>query len=107
LGQFSAKSVQGPLEAITGRRYGIAAFAPHIKAFTDASRGSVLVREGIPRRYTYRFRNPLLQPFTIISAIAQHLIPDDYLQDYFGDSRPTPLEVPLFSDGFELEDSAE
>ena len=96
LGQFSAKAVQEPLWAITRRQYNIPAFAPHLNAFTAADRGSVLVKEGVRRRYTYRFRNPLLQPFSILAAMADNLIPDDYLQGFFGDFDPAGTELALF-----------
>jgi len=93
LGQFTARAVQDPLNAIVNRHLDIAAFAPHLKAFTAIDRGSVLVQEGIRRRFTYRFRNPLLQPFTILAAMANGLIPDDYLRVYFGDDVPASDHV--------------
>lgn len=77
LGAFTSRAVREPLSEIMGRVYEIPAFAPHLKAFTDMDRGSVLKREGTPRRYTYRFRNPLLQPFAVLTALSEGLIPDD------------------------------
>ena len=58
-----------------GRPYDIPAFAPHLKAFTEIDRGNVLRKDGVPRRYRYRFRNPLLQPFSILSALTEGVIP--------------------------------
>ncbi|WP_076260902.1 AAA family ATPase [Intrasporangium flavum] len=77
LGGFTSRAVRDPLSRIMGRVYEIPAFAPHLKAFTDADRGSVLKREGTPRRYTYRFRNPLLQPFAVLTALSEGLIPEE------------------------------
>ncbi len=68
---------------IMGKPYGIPAFAPHLDAFTSASRGAVLKKEGVRRRFTYRFRNPLLQPFAILAAIAEGVIPENYKNEMF------------------------
>lgn len=84
LGYFTAGAVREPMSRIMGRQYDIPAFAPHLNAFTEVDRGSVLRKEGVPRRYTYRFRNPLLQPFAILGAIAENSIPDDYKRDLYG-----------------------
>ncbi|MET8721854.1 AAA family ATPase [Streptomyces misionensis] len=78
LGQFTAGAVREPLSRIMGKPYEIPAFAPHLKAFTGDERGSVLKREGPERRYTYRFRNPLMQPFAILTSLAEGEIPEDY-----------------------------
>jgi hypothetical protein len=85
LGQFFSAAVREPMSRIMGSRYDIPAFAPHLKAFTEFDRGSVLVQEGTARRYTYRFRNPLLQPFAVLTAISEGLIPEDYLQELLGE----------------------
>jgi hypothetical protein len=62
------------MSRIMGRRYEIAAFSRHLADFCDKDRGSVLERTGIPRRYRFRFRNPLLQPFVIMCGLADELI---------------------------------
>lgn len=84
LGYFTAGSVREPMSRIMGRPYEIAAFAPHLNAFTEVDRGSVLRKEGPKRRYVYRFRNPLLQPFAILAAISDGSIPEDYQNELFG-----------------------
>lgn len=75
LSQFTAAAVREPMSSIMGSTYDIPSFAPHLKAFTKSDRGAILIREGVERRYTYRFRNPLLQPFALLSAIADGLLP--------------------------------
>jgi Cdc6-like AAA superfamily ATPase len=85
LGQFTASAVREPMTRIMGRGYDIPAFAPHLKAFTEFDRGQVLRREGSERKYTYRFRNPLLQPFSVLVALAEGLIPDEYANELMGD----------------------
>ena len=84
LGYFTAGAVREPMSRIMGRSYDVRAFSSHLKAFTEFERGSVLQREGIPRRYTYRFRNPLLQPFAVLVALAEGTLPEDYRHELFG-----------------------
>jgi len=85
LGYFTAAAVRDPMSRIMGRQYTIPAFAPHLNAFTELDRGSVLRKDGTPRKYIYRFRNPLLQPFAIFSALAEGVIPEDYKRELFGE----------------------
>ena len=77
LGYFAAADVRQPMRRITGRGYGVSAFARHLKEFCGERRGRVLRRVGSPRRYRYRFRNPLLQPFTIMTGLASRLLSSD------------------------------
>ncbi len=84
LGYFTAGSVREPMRRITGRYYEIAAFAPHLNAFTEVDRGCVLRKEGPRRRFIYRFRNQLLQSFSVFAALADGLIPDDYVKELYG-----------------------
>jgi Cdc6-like AAA superfamily ATPase len=74
LGYFAAVDVRDPMSGIMKKRYEIAAFARHLADFCAADRGSVLERTGIPRRYRFRFRNPLLQPFVIMQGLSGKLI---------------------------------
>ena len=74
LGYFTAVNVRAPLERITGRQFKIPAFAGHLDAFSSEKRGNVLQKTGIPRRFRFRFENPLLQPFVIIHGLAKGLI---------------------------------
>ncbi len=79
LGFFPAGALRDPLEMITGKRYEIPAFAPHLKKFLEPGRGSVLRREGEPRSYFYRFANPLLQPYVILNGLSEKVISDETL----------------------------
>jgi hypothetical protein len=74
LGYFAAGDVREPMSKIMGKRYEIAAFSRHLAEFCAADRGPVLERTGVPRRYRFRFRNPLLQPFVIMQGLAEGLI---------------------------------
>lgn len=68
LGYFAAADVRTPLQRITGKPYGIAAFTKHLHAFCEKERGAVLERAGQKFSYRFRFRNPLLQPFIILKG---------------------------------------
>lgn len=70
LGYFAATDLREPLNAITQKAYGIPAFSPHLHELTDEDRGAVLQKTGTPRRFRFRFRNPLLQPYVIMRALA-------------------------------------
>jgi Cdc6-like AAA superfamily ATPase len=74
LGYFAAVDVREPMSHIMGRRYEIPAFLRHLADFCREDRGPVLERIGVPRRYRFRFRNPLLQPFVIMRGLAAELI---------------------------------
>jgi len=81
LGRFAAANVRDPLSRITGEDYSIAAFSRHLNDFSD-NRGPVLYKEGEKRRYRYRFRNPLMQPYAIMHGFSEGLVDDDILEDF-------------------------
>jgi Cdc6-like AAA superfamily ATPase len=74
LGYFAAIDVREPLSSIMGRPYQIPAFARHLDELASPNRGGVLQKSGAPRRYRFRFAEPLLQPYAIMKAIAHRLI---------------------------------
>ena len=80
LGYFAAADVREPMGRIMGRKYTIAAFSRHLFDFCDSARGPVLERIGTARRYRFRFRNPLLQPFVIMQGLSVGLIDRERLQ---------------------------
>ncbi|BBZ44739.1 ATP-binding protein [Mycobacterium parmense] len=86
LGYFAPPAVRQPLSDVMKRDYDIPAFSRHLKDFTGYDRGSVLKRDGVERRYRYRFRNPLLQPFTVLHAINEGTLPAKYQRQIFGGS---------------------
>jgi hypothetical protein len=69
-GFFRAAAIEGPLTAIKAKSYKVPAFARHLEAFRSEERGKVLVREGTPKYYRLRFRDPLLQPYVIMRGCA-------------------------------------
>ena len=76
LGFFSAPDVRDKLSKITGKYYDIPAFANHLTDFssTDGSRGGVLTKRGIERRFRYRFVDPLLPPYVVMKGSLEGLI---------------------------------
>lgn len=83
LGYFTAKSVAEPMSKIMGKPYAIPAFSRHLASFLEDDRGCVLQRTGEKKRYLYRFRDPMMQPFAILAAIASGLLPDAYQHELF------------------------
>lgn len=83
LGYFTAKAVETPMSRIMGSPYKIPSFSRHLSNFMQPDRGCVLERRGEPKRYRYRFKDPLMQPFAILAAIAAKLIPESYQRELF------------------------
>lgn len=79
LGYFTPAAVREPMSTLMGRHYDIPSFSRHLYDFTDKERGNVLERTGTQRRYRYRFKNPLMQPYVIMRGIADGLINPDTL----------------------------
>jgi hypothetical protein len=81
LGYFTSGQVREPLETIAGRRLEIPAFAKHMNEFLGTDRGGVLRREGKPRGYSYRFADPMTQPYIIMSSLNDEIISEEQLRD--------------------------
>lgn len=75
-GYFMPVAVKDPLSDILGRQVDIANFQNHLKAFIDPKRRSILQRVGEPRAYRFRFAQPAMQPYVIMQAIADGILPD-------------------------------
>jgi Cdc6-like AAA superfamily ATPase len=69
LGFFAPADVREPLSELLKRKADIPIFQQHLNAFTLAGRGEVLQRRGEPRRFRYRFTDPLLEPFVILRGL--------------------------------------
>jgi len=85
-GYFRSSDVQGPLCVITGEEYEIRDFNSNLESLsTSPERGRIIERIGEPRKYKYRFPNPLLRPFIILRQLADekltHAILNSLLQD--------------------------
>jgi tRNA A37 threonylcarbamoyladenosine biosynthesis protein TsaE len=78
---YTSGQVREPLEVIAGRRLEIPAFAKHMNEFLSPERGSVIRREGKPRGYSYRFSDPMMQPYVIMSSLNAGLVTDEQLAE--------------------------
>jgi Cdc6-like AAA superfamily ATPase len=65
LGYFKPTDLQWPADEMRGSKFS----EPLHKLATDGTRGLVLERFGTPRKYKFRFRNPLIKPYIIMKGI--------------------------------------
>jgi Cdc6-like AAA superfamily ATPase len=95
-GFFSAGSIRDALEAVAERRIDIPQFARHLKQFISIERGSILRRVGETRRFFYRFNEPLMQPYVIMTGLSEGLISQDRLKALqgLGDDEPPTFGPP-------------
>ena len=68
-GYFRPAAIKEPLSGILGRHVEIANFQNHLKAFIDPKRKAILQRDGEPRAYRFRFRQPAMQPFVLMKGM--------------------------------------
>jgi Cdc6-like AAA superfamily ATPase len=79
-GYFISAAVREPFSTIMGKGYDIPGFSQHLEKFcSDPSRGPVLEKAGTTRRFKFRFRNPLLQPYVIMRGLTDELVRGDLL----------------------------
>ena len=77
MGQFYAGDVRGPYSKIRGREMEIPNFATNLGNLCSLERGPALIKTGRPKRYQYRFANPLLRPLAIMIGVHDGMIPLD------------------------------
>lgn len=78
MGYFSAGAVKEPLSKILNKTLDVSAFSRHLKEFCDNRRGPIIQQVGSPRRFKYRFLNPLIEPFVIMRGLKDgHIKPED------------------------------
>lgn len=80
LGYFQAADVREPMRKIMGKRYEISAFSRHLNDFCNESKGSILVKFGTKRKFRFRFKNPLMQPYVIMQGLAEGKIENSILK---------------------------
>jgi hypothetical protein len=101
LGYFAAANIRQPMSKIMKKPFDIPAFARHLKDFCETDRGPILERKGFPRRYRYRFVDPLMEPFVLMKGIKNGLITTDILDSDFSGKPIIPAAsnetLPLFS----------
>ena len=75
-GYFKAADVKEPMSSVMRKKYEIPSFAKHLNDFCDPSRGCVLKKEGMKRKYLYRFTSPLMKPFVVMKGILDKRMPN-------------------------------
>jgi hypothetical protein len=81
LGYFNPGAVVEPLSFILGRKVEVATFTNHLSEFAQQRRGPVLEREGQPRAYRFRFRDPMVVPFVFMDAVTTGLVTEEQLAE--------------------------
>lgn len=81
-GYFAAADVVSPLGKIRKRPVEIANFMDHLQAFCKPERGTVLEKTGEPRRFRFRFADPLMQPYVVLRALTEKKIDLGLLLEY-------------------------
>lgn len=74
---FTAAAVRAPLQVVARPGLDIPNFARHLKQFSEARRGNILVREGDERRLRYRFVSPLMRPYVVMRGVDEGLLTDE------------------------------
>ena len=85
LGYFAAGDVRTPMYGIMGKPYEIPTFSRHLHDLSQ-TRGPILQRIGVPKRYRFRFVNPLMQPFIIMHGLDTGMIDYERLQSMIRES---------------------
>ena len=74
LGYFFAGDIREPYSAIRGKEMDIPNYSTNLSNLCSDERGAALIKSGKPKRFQYRFANPLLQPLTIMMGIHDGMI---------------------------------
>lgn len=81
-GEFYPSDVVEPLSVILNRdNVTIATCQGHLAEFCEDKRGPILIKEGSPRSYRYRFLEPLLPPFIYMTALRDAVLNADQLNE--------------------------
>lgn len=67
MGQFSPSDVRIPYSKIVGEQVGIDRFNPQLTSL--ATTRDILIREGEDRRWRYRFKDPLMEPYVLLQGL--------------------------------------
>lgn len=80
LGSFRPIDVREPLRAILNDpTLDVSKYSRHLHDLSEGERGPLLQRRGQPRRFRFRFLNPLVQPYVIMRGLAHGRVDGDLL----------------------------
>jgi hypothetical protein len=57
------------MQKVTGKVYQIPAYAKHLDEFPSHTRGNILIKTGVRKRFRYKFKDPLMQSYVIMQGI--------------------------------------
>ena len=92
IGRFSAANVETTLTQIMGREMKAPAFSFHLNDLCTDERGTILEKTGTRSTFRFRFKEPMMQPFTIIKSLSNQTISLDRIQK-FGPQRQRSLPI--------------
>ena len=75
-GFFTANDVVEPYSAIMKEKKRIAHFEKHLRRYSSDEGGNILIKRGGDRQQTFRFSDPMMQPYVIIRGIQSKMIDD-------------------------------
>jgi Cdc6-like AAA superfamily ATPase len=82
LGYFQPVALRGSLKALLRREDApVSLFGQHLKILCTPERGSILEVTGTPRRFRYRFVEPMMQPFILMNGLQNSLITKDQVRE--------------------------
>jgi hypothetical protein len=67
MGDFSPSDIRGPYSRIIGESVGVDRFNPQLTSL--ATTREILIREGDDRRWRYRFKDPLMEPYVLLQGL--------------------------------------
>lgn len=76
-GFFTANDVVEPYSAIMNEKKRIAHFEKHLRRFSSDEGGNILIKRGGDRQQTFRFADPMMQPYVLIKGIQIKMIDED------------------------------
>jgi Cdc6-like AAA superfamily ATPase len=76
-GFFKATDLVEPLSAIMKDKRRIAHFDKHLRRFSSADGGNILIKRGGERQQIFRFSDPMMQPYVIIRGVQSGMIDDN------------------------------
>jgi Cdc6-like AAA superfamily ATPase len=76
-GFFKAVDVVEPLSAILKEKRRIAHFDKHLRRFSSREGGDILTKRGGDRQQTFRFSDPMMQPYVIMRGIQSGMIDEN------------------------------
>jgi len=75
LGYFAPADLQQPLAGILGMQEAkVSLFGQHLKNLCEPDHGKILEQVGVARKYRYRFAEPMMQAFILMTARAKNQI---------------------------------